>query len=151
MDNIKHLSQLTGLEIRALSPQQINAWTPAQIQQLTPIQLQTLTSTQLKLMRPELIQAFSPLQRSVFSALQLQAMMIAVFGGELHTPLVETTLATGVGSQVKKSAPKKPRGLGKTLELEPVAPTQKQASPKEELLVVDAMFQTLAALFAASV
>ena len=144
MNNIQHLSQLTGLEIRALSYEQINAWTPLLIQQLTPFQLQALTSTQLKKMRPELIQAFSTLQRSVFSALQLQALMIAVFGVHTETVPVDTSQGAVDALKVMKPVPKKCKGLGKKLELEPSEFSQKQIAPTKEVPVVEAMFQMLA-------
>ena len=150
MDSTKHLSRLTGLEIRALSSEQINAWTPSQIQQLTPIQLQTLTSTQLKEMRPELIQAFSALQRSVFSALQLRALMGAagIWEADPQDTLEEDTkVAAQVAvatPKVKKTVAKKPKALEKALELEPSEITRKQETSAKEVAVADAMFPIIA-------
>jgi len=77
MNTIKPVNHLTGIEIRAFTPEQLNTWSPEMVQQLTPIQLQSLTTTQLREMRKDLLESLSSLQVSVFGVRQLQALVDA--------------------------------------------------------------------------
>jgi hypothetical protein len=81
---------MSGLEIRALTPEQLNAIPSQQVANLKPAQLQALTTTQLSQLTPEQVDNLSPAQLAVMSPRQLQALPTA------PVTTADATLRTGV-------------------------------------------------------
>jgi hypothetical protein len=108
------IANMTGLEIRSLSPEQLNSLTREQITNLNPAQLQALTTTQISKLNPEKVENLLPSQLSVMSARQLEALPGPVSPSNsssstgilsvtiLHSP--ETKVAAPVGIAYEQNA-----------------------------------------------
>jgi filamentous hemagglutinin family protein len=84
------VTRMSGLEIRALTPEQLNAIPSQRVADLKPAQLQALTTTQLSQLTPEQVDNLSPSQLAVMSPRQLQALPTA------PVTTTDTTPRTGV-------------------------------------------------------
>jgi hypothetical protein len=80
------VTRMSGLEIRALTPELLNTLTSQQIASLKPAQLQALTTTQLSQLTPEQADNLSPAQLAVMSPRQLQALPTAPVATADATP-----------------------------------------------------------------
>ena len=71
------VARMSGLEIRALTPELLNTLSSQQIASLKPAQLQALTTTQLSQLTPEQVDNLTPAQLAVMSPRQLQTLPTA--------------------------------------------------------------------------
>ena len=70
----QNIADLSGLQVRALTPEQLNSLPQDQVASLKPAQLQALTTTQLSQLKLEQAENLTPSQLSVMSPRQIQSL-----------------------------------------------------------------------------